>query len=401
MTTLWHGFDMATMVGGQYNLQANAAIATQAGKIVWLGDLNDTPESILGHAERQDLGGGLVTPGLIDCHSHIVFGGNRSGEFEMRMQGADYAAIAKAGGGIVSTVTATREATEDELFEQASRRLKSLMADGVTSIEIKSGYGLDEANELKMLRVARRLGDDFPINVRTSCLAAHALPKEYAGRDDEYIDLVCEYILPAVAQAGLADAVDGFCEGIAFSPAQMERVFNKAQALGLPVKLHAEQLSDLGGAAMAAGFGALSVDHLEYLNAQDIPAIKQAGSVAVILPGAFYSLRETQLPPIAALREAGVPMAIASDANPGSAPVLSLRLMMNMGCVLFGMTPEETLAGATCHGARALGMQDSHGQLAVGMAADFVCWDVTLPADLSYWQGGQLVKQRVLAGNLT
>lgn len=401
MTTLWHGFDMATMVGGQYNLQANAAIATQAGKIVWLGDLNDTPESILGHAERQDLGGGLVTPGLIDCHSHIVFGGNRSGEFEMRMQGADYAAIAKAGGGIVSTVTATREATEDELFEQASRRLKSLMADGVTSIEIKSGYGLDEANELKMLRVARRLGDEFPINVRTSCLAAHALPKEYAGRDDEYIDLVCEYILPAVAQAGLADAVDGFCEGIAFSPAQMERVFNKAQALGLPVKLHAEQLSDLGGAAMAAGFGALSVDHLEYLNAQDIPAIKQAGSVAVILPGAFYSLRETQLPPIAALREAGVPMAIASDANPGSAPVLSLRLMMNMGCVLFGMTPEETLAGATCHGARALGMQDSHGQLAVGMAADFVCWDVTLPADLSYWQGGQLVKQRVLAGNLT
>ena len=401
MTTLWHGFDMATMVGGQYNLQANAAIATQAGKIVWLGDLNDTPQFILGHAERQDLGGGLVTPGLIDCHSHIVFGGNRSGEFEMRMQGADYAAIAKAGGGIVSTVTATREATEDELFEQASRRLKSLMADGVTSIEIKSGYGLDEANELKMLRVARRLGDEFPINVRTSCLAAHALPKEYAGRDDEYIDLVCEYILPAVAQAGLADAVDGFCEGIAFSAAQMERVFNKAQALGLPVKLHAEQLSDLGGAAMAAGFGALSVDHLEYLNAQDIAAIKQAGSVAVILPGAFYSLRETQLPPIAALREAGVPMAIASDANPGSAPVLSLRLMMNMGCVLFGMTPEETLAGATCHGARALGLQDSHGQLAVGMAADFVCWDVTGPADLSYWQGGQLVKQRVLAGNLT
>ena len=401
MTTLWHGFDMATMVGGQYNLQANAAIATQAGKIVWLGDLNDTPESILGHAERQDLGGGLVTPGLIDCHSHIVFGGNRSGEFEMRMQGADYAAIAKAGGGIVSTVTATREATEDELFEQASRRLKSLMADGVTSSEIKSGYGLDEANELKMLRVARRLGDEFPINVRTSCLAAHALPKEYAGRDDDYIDLVCEYILPAVAKAGLADAVDGFCEGIAFSPAQMERVFNKAQALGLPVKLHAEQLSDLGGAAMAAGFGALSVDHLEYLNAQDIPAIKQAGSVAVILPGAFYSLRETQLPPIAALREAGVPMAIASDANPGSAPVLSLRLMMNMGCVLFGMRPEETLAGATCHGARALGLQASHGQLAVGMAADFVCWDVTGPADLSYWQGGQLVKQRVLAGNQT
>ena len=401
MTTLWHGFDMATMVGGQYNLQSNAAIATQAGKIVWLGNLDDAPKSLLADAERYDFGGGLVTPGLIDCHSHIVFGGNRSGEFEMRMQGADYAAIAKAGGGIVSTVTATREASEEELFEQASRRLKSLMADGITTIEIKSGYGLDEANELKMLRVARRLGDEFPVNVRTSCLAAHALPKEYAGRDEEYIDLVCEHILPAVAKAGLADAVDGFCEGIAFSPVQMERVFNKAQELGLPVKLHAEQLSDLGGAAMAAGFGALSVDHLEYLNEQDIPAIKQAGSVAVILPGAFYSLRETQLPPIAALREAGVPMAIASDANPGSAPVLSLRLMMNMGCVLFGMTPEETLAGATCNGARALGMQDSHGVLAVGMDADFVCWDVTGPADLSYWQGGQLVKQRVQAGNLT
>ena len=397
MTTLWHGFDMATMVGGQYNLVADAAMVTEAGKITWLGKVADAPAADI----KQDMGGGLVTPGLIDCHSHIVFGGNRSGEFEMRMQGADYAAIAKAGGGIVSTVIATREATEDALFEQASRRLKSLMADGVTSIEIKSGYGLDEDNELKMLRVARRLGDEFSINVRTSCLAAHALPKEYAGRDDDYIDLVCEYILPAVAKAGVADAVDGFCEGIAFSAAQMERVFNKAQALGLPVKLHAEQLSDLGGAAMAAGFGALSVDHLEYLNAQDIPAIKQAGSVAVILPGAFYSLRETQLPPIAALREAGVPMAIASDANPGSAPVLSLRLMMNMGCVLFGMTPEETLAGATCHGARALGLQDSHGHLAVGMAADFVCWDVTGPADLSYWQGGQLMKQRVLAGNLT
>ncbi|HCH24208.1 MAG TPA: imidazolonepropionase [Oceanospirillaceae bacterium] len=397
MTTLWHGFDMATMVGGQYNLVADAAMVTEAGKITWLGKVADAPATDI----KQDMGGGLVTPGLIDCHSHIVFAGNRSGEFEMRMQGADYAAIAKAGGGIVATVIATREASEDALFEQASRRLKSLMADGVTSIEIKSGYGLDEANELKMLRVARRLGQEFPVNVRTSCLAAHALPKEYAGRDDDYIDLVCKHILSAAAKENLADAVDGFCEGIAFSPAQMQRVFNKAQELGLPVKLHAEQLSDLGGAAMAAGFGALSVDHLEYLNEKDIAVIKQAGSVAVILPGAFYSLRETQLPPIKALREAGVPMAIASDANPGSAPVLSLRLMMNMGCVLFGMTPEETLAGATCHGARALGMQDTHGQLAVGMAADFVCWDVTGPADLSYWQGGQLVKQRVVAGNLT
>jgi len=301
----------------------------------------------------------------------------------------------------VSTVQATREASEEKLFTLSSQRLKHLMADGVTSIEIKSGYGLDAATELKMLRVARRLGREFAVNVRTSCLAAHAVPIEYAGQADQYIDLVCEQILPAVAAEGLADAVDGFCENIAFSPAQIERVFNTSKQLGLPLKLHAEQLSDLGGAALAARFGALSVDHLEYLNSQDIEVIKQAGSVAVILPGAFYSLRETQLPPIQALRDQQVPMAIASDANPGSAPVLSLRLMMNMACVLFGMTPEEALAGVTCHGARALGMQDSHGQLQVGMAADFVCWDVTGPADLSYWQGGQLLKQRIVAGELT
>jgi len=396
-TTLWSGFDMATMAGGQYGLLADAAMLTEAGKITWLGRADQAPPA----PHHHDLGGGLVTPGLIDCHSHIVFAGNRSDEFEMRMQGADYGAIAKAGGGIVSTVQATREASEEKLFTLSSQRLKHLMADGVTSIEIKSGYGLDAATELKMLRVARRLGREFAVNVRTSCLAAHAVPIEYAGQADQYIDLVCEQILPAVAAEGLADAVDGFCENIAFSPAQIERVFNTSKQLGLPLKLHAEQLSDLGGAALAARFGALSVDHLEYLNSQDIEVIKQAGSVAVILPGAFYSLRETQLPPIQALRDQQVPMAIASDANPGSAPVLSLRLMMNMACVLFGMTPEEALAGVTCHGARALGMQDSHGQLQVGMAADFVCWDVTGPADLSYWQGGQLLKQRIVAGELT
>lgn len=395
--TLWCDFDVATMVGGSYNLIKDAAIVTEAGKIAWLGKASEAPDL----ANKQDLGGGLVTPGLIDCHSHIVFGGNRSGEFEMRMQGADYAAIAKAGGGIVSTVKATREATQDELYEQASRRLRSLMADGITSIEIKSGYGLDKATEIKMLQVAKRLGADFSVNVKTSCLAAHALPTEYANQHDAYIDLVCEEILPAVADLGLADAVDGFCEGIAFTTEQMEKVFIKAKELGLPVKLHAEQLSDLGGAAMAARYGALSVDHLEYLNEQDIAIIKQAGSVAVILPGAFYSLRETQRPPIQALRDAGVPMAVASDANPGSAPVLSLRLMMNMACVLFGMTPEEALAGATCHAAKALGMENTHGYLAAGMAADFVCWDVDKPADLSYWQGGQLVKQRVVAGKLS
>ncbi|MDP6189318.1 MAG: imidazolonepropionase, partial [Gammaproteobacteria bacterium] len=363
--TLWHGFDLVSMQHGQYNRQDNAAIVTEAGRILWLGSAAAAPDI----KARQDLGGGLVTPGLIDCHSHIVFAGNRSGEFEMRMQGADYGAIAKAGGGIVATVKATRQASEEALFEQATKRLQSLMADGITTIEIKSGYGLDTATELKMLRVARKLGGTLPVNVRTSCLAAHALPAEYQGRADAYIDLVCEEILPAVAEQGLADAVDGFCETIAFTPAQIEKVFIKAGELGLPVKLHAEQLSDLGGAAMAASYGALSVDHLEYLPAGDIDAIQQAGSVAVILPGAFYNLREKQLPPIQALRDKAVPMAIASDANPGSAPVLSLRMMMNMACVLFGMTPEEALAGTTSHAARALGMHQSHGQLAPGMAA--------------------------------
>ncbi len=395
--TLWHGFDMATMAAGNYGLLKDAAMVTEAGRITWLGKAAAAPA-----VEREhDLGGGLVTPGLVDCHSHIVFAGNRSQEFEMRMQGADYAAIAKAGGGIVATVNATREASEAELFAQASKRLHSLMADGVTTIEIKSGYGLDLASEIKMLRVARKLGATHAVNVVTSCLAAHALPREFAGQDDAYIDLVCEQILPAVVEQGLADAVDGFCEGIAFTTEQMARVFTKAQSLGLPVKLHAEQLSDLGGAAMAAGFGALSVDHLEYLNEEDVKRIAKAGSVAVILPGAFYSLRETQLPPIQALRDAGVPMAVASDANPGSAPVLSLRLMLNMACVLFGMTPEEALAGATVHAAQALGLQQHYGELAVGKAADFVCWDVTGPADLSYWQGGQLLKHRIYAGQLT
>jgi len=317
------------------------------------------------------------------------------------LQGASYEAIAKAGGGIVSTVTDTRKASESELFASAKKRLSALMSDGVTCVEVKSGYGLDLASETKMLAVARQLGNELPITVRTTCLAAHALPLEYKGDGDAYIDLVCEHILPSIAQAGLADAVDGFCEGIAFSVDQIERVFQTAQSLGLPVKLHAEQLSNLGGSGLAAKYNALSSDHLEYLSDADAVAMATAGTVAVILPGAFFCLKETKRPPIARLRELGVAMAVASDSNPGSAPVLSLRLMMSMACTLFGLTPLEALQGVTIHGAKALGLADSHGQLQPGFAADFVCWDINQPAGLCYWLGGQLVKHRAVAGQLT
>jgi imidazolonepropionase len=279
--------------------------------------------------------------------------------------------------------------------------LQALMADGVTCIEIKSGYGLDLATETKMLQVARQLGAQLSVSVRTSCLAAHALPQEYQGQADAYIDLICDSIIPTIAAAGLADAVDGFCEGIGFSVAQIERVFKTAQAHGLPVKLHAEQLSDLGGSGLAARYNALSSDHLEYLNDSDAKAMAAAGTVAVILPGAFFCLKETQRPPIQLLRDLGVNMAIASDCNPGSAPVLSLRLMMSMACTLFGFTPLEALQGVTCHGAKALGLGTSHGQLKLDYAADFVCWDIQQPAELSYWLGGQLMKHRVVAGELT
>ena len=376
----------------------DAAIGVEDGHITWLGPASALPKH---KATVVDLGGGWVTPGLVDCHTHLVFGGDRSAEYEMRLQGASYQAIAKAGGGIVSTVIDTRKASVEELLTSATKRLRALMADGVTCVEVKSGYGLDLATEEKMLRVARTLGEQLSVTLRTTCLAAHALPPEYQGQADAYIDLVCEQIIPAIAKAGLADAVDGFCEGIAFSVAQIERVFQTALTYKLPVKLHAEQLSNLGGSGLAAKYRALSSDHLEYLSHEDAQAMADAGTVAVILPGAFFCLKETQQPPIQKLRELGVPMAIASDCNPGSAPVLSLRLMMGMACTLFGFTPLEALQGVTCYGAQALGLGHSHGQLKLGYAADFVCWDIQKPAELSYWLGGQLMKQRVVAGQLT
>ena len=397
--TVYVGFHAATMVSSSdYDSIKDAAIAVENGHIAWIGPACELPNH---NATVVNLGGGWVTPGLVDCHTHLVFGGDRSAEYEMRLQGLSYEVIAKSGGGIVSTVTDTRKASVEELLTSAKKRLQALMADGVTCVEVKSGYGLDLATEQKMLRVARALGDQLSVTLRTTCLAAHALPQEYQGQADAYIDLVCEEIIPTIAKAGLADAVDGFCEGIAFSVAQIERVFKTALAHNLPVKLHAEQLSNLGGSGLAARYKALSSDHLEYLSDIDAKAMAAAGTVAVILPGAFFCLKETKLPPIQRLRELGVPMAIASDSNPGSAPVLSLRLMMSMACTLFGFTPLEALQGVTRHGAQALGLGLSHGQLKVGYAADFVCWDIQKPAELSYWLGGQLVKHRAVSGQLT
>jgi len=397
--TVYVGFHAATMVSSiDYDSIKDAAIAVENGHIAWIGPASELPNH---DATVVNLGGGWVTPGLVDCHTHLVFGGDRSAEYEMRLQGLSYEVIAKSGGGIVSTVTDTRKASVEELLTSAKKRLQALMADGVTCVEVKSGYGLDLATEEKMLRVARALGEQLSVTLRTTCLAAHALPQEYQGQADAYIDLVCEEIIPTIAKAGLADAVDGFCEGIAFSVAQIERVFKTALAHNLPVKLHAEQLSNLGGSGLAARYKALSSDHLEYLSDIDAKAMAAAGTVAVILPGAFFCLKETKLPPIQRLRELGVPMAIASDSNPGSAPVLSLRLMMSMACTLFGFTPLEALQGVTRHGAQALGLGLSHGQLKVGYAADFVCWDIQKPAELSYWLGGQLVKHRAVSGQLT
>jgi len=385
------------MAEGRYSAIEDAAIVTRAGLIEWIG-----PRAELAPVDADrtvDLGGAWVTPGLIDCHTHAVFGGNRSGEFEQRLQGVSYAEIAAQGGGIASTVRATRAASEDELFASARQRVQALMRDGVTTIEVKSGYGLDLANERKMLRVARRLADELPLAVRATCLAAHALPPEYAGRPDDYIAHICDEMLPALAAEGLVDAVDAFCEHLAFSPAQVERLFIKACELGLPVKLHAEQLSSLHGSSLAARYQALSADHLEFMTEEDAIAMAAAGTVAVLLPGAFYFLRETQLPPMDALRRHGVKIALASDLNPGTSPGLSLRLMLNMGCTCFRMTPEEALAGVTVHAATALGLGDSHGSLEVGKVADFVAWQIERPADLAYWLGGDLPKRVVRKGN--
>ncbi|WP_063912023.1 imidazolonepropionase [Pseudomonas sp. p21] len=396
MRTVWQHCHVATMAEGRYSAIEDAAIVTNAGLIEWIG-----PRTELASVEAEhtvDLGGAWVTPGLIDCHTHAVFGGNRSGEFEQRLQGVSYAEIAAQGGGIASTVRATRAASEDELFASARQRVQALMRDGVTTIEVKSGYGLDLANERKMLRVARRLADELPLAVRATCLAAHALPPEYAGRADDYIAHICDEMLPALAAEGLVDAVDAFCEHLAFSPAQVERLFIKARELGLPVKLHAEQLSSLHGSSLAARYQALSADHLEFMTEDDAIAMAKAGTVAVLLPGAFYFLRETQLPPMDALRRHGVKIALASDLNPGTSPGLSLRLMLNMGCTCFRMTPEEALAGVTVHAATALGLGDSHGSLEVGKVADFVAWQIERPADLAYWLGGDLPKRVVRKG---
>ncbi|KAB5620555.1 imidazolonepropionase [Pseudomonas putida] len=397
MRTLWQHCHVATMANGSYSIIEDAAIVTNAGLIEWIGPKSELPGV---DAERVvDLGGAWVTPGLIDCHTHTVFGGNRSGEFEQRLQGVSYAEIAAQGGGIASTVRATRAASEDALLASARQRVQALLRDGVTTLEIKSGYGLDLANERKMLRVARRIAEELPVTVRATCLAAHALPPEYAGRADDYITHICDEMLPALAAEGLVDAVDAFCEHLAFSPAQVERVFIKARELGLPVKLHAEQLSSLHGSSLAARYQALSADHLEFMTEEDAIAMAQAGTVAVLLPGAFYFLRETQLPPMDALRRHGVKIALSSDLNPGTSPVLSLRLMLNMGCTLFRMTPEEALAGVTVHAATALGLGDSHGSLEAGKVADFVAWQIDRPADLAYWLGGDLPKRVVRLGH--
>ncbi|UOP13439.1 imidazolonepropionase [Pseudomonas palleroniana] len=396
MKTLWQHCHVATMAYGKYSIIEDAAMVTAGSLIEWIGPRSQAPTA--DYAQVHDLQGAWVTPGLIDCHTHTVFGGNRSGEFEQRLEGVSYAEIAAKGGGIASTVRATRAATEDELFESSRKRLRSLLRDGVTTVEIKSGYGLDLANERKMLRVARRLGEALPVSVRATCLAAHALPPEYKDRADAYIEHICTEMLPALAAEGLVDAVDAFCEYLAFSPEQVERVFQVAQQLGLPVKLHAEQLSSLHGSSLAARYHALSADHLEFMTEADAIAMAASGTVAVLLPGAFYFLRETQLPPMDALRKHGVKIAIASDLNPGTSPALSVRLMLNMACTLFRMTPEEALAGATQHAATALGMGDTHGSLEVGKVADFVAWQIDRPADLAYWLGGELDKRVVRHG---
>ncbi len=398
---LWTNVHLATMAanGVAYGAIQDGALAAADGRIAWVGrasDLPDAPDRLA--AAVHDGGGAWMTPGLIDCHTHLVYGGNRAGEFEQRLNGATYEEIARAGGGIRSTVSATRAATEQELLASAAPRVAALAADGVTTVEIKSGYGLDTATETKMLRVARGLAERLPVRVRTSFLGAHALPAEYADRRDAYIDLVCAEMMPAVAADGLADAVDAFCEGIGFTPEETARVFDAAAAHGLPVKLHADQLSDLGGAALAARYGALSADHLECTDAAGVAAMADAGTVAVLLPGAFYFLGETRKPPVEQFRARGVPMAVATDCNPGSSPVTSLLLMLNMACTLFGLTPEEALAGATRNAARALGLAETVGRLEPGLQADLALWHVGGPAELAYGIGARPLAARIVAG---
>ncbi|MES2036202.1 MAG: imidazolonepropionase [Pseudomonadota bacterium] len=396
--SLWINVHLACMTDG-YGEIKDAAIAVKEGQIAWLGSQSELPAEYVA-VKTHDGKGCWLTPGLIDCHTHLVYAGNRSNEFEARLNGVAYEEIARQGGGINATVRATRAATEDELLAATLPRLHAMLAEGVTTLEIKSGYGLDLETEARILRVARRIGREFPVRVKTTFLGAHALPPEYAGRADDYIKLVCEQMLPALVAEGLVDAVDVFCEKIGFTPVQTELVFQAAQAYGLPVKLHAEQLSDQGGAALTAQYKGLSADHLEYLSEEGITAMAASGTVAVLLPGAFYFLRETKYPPLAALRAAGVPIALATDCNPGTSPMTSLLLTMNMACTLFRMTPLEALQGVTCHAAQALGLSAETGRLEVGKAADFALWDIARPADLAYHIAGNPSQAKVFSGKL-
>ncbi|HKW81971.1 MAG TPA: imidazolonepropionase [Casimicrobiaceae bacterium] len=396
MTTLWRNARLATLApGAGWGLVERGAILVDGETLFWVGAEARLPADTRA-AEEHDLGGRLVTPGLVDCHTHLVYAGSRAGEFEMLLAGANYEAIARAGGGIRATVTATRAASEDALFTAARARVLALLGEGVTTLEVKSGYGLSLEHEARCLRVARRLGRELPLTVRATCLAAHALPPEFEGRSDDYIDAVCAW-LPRLHGEGLVDAVDAFCERIAFTEAQTRRVFAAARRLSVPVKLHAEQLSDSGGAALASEFGALSCDHLEYASEAGVRAMAHAGVVAVLLPGAFYFLRETRVPPVAALRAAGVPIAVATDHNPGTSPTLSLLLMLNMACTLFRLTPEEALRGATLHAARALGLTD-RGSLNAGQRADFAVWALDHPNELAYGFGRNPLVRVVCGG---
>ncbi|MEG1451709.1 imidazolonepropionase [Brevundimonas sp.] len=382
---------VATMVEGDqpYGAIEDAAILLKDGRITWIGARTDLP--VHKAVETHDLGGRWVTPGLIDCHTHLVFGGDRSGEFEQRLEGVTYEEIARAGGGIVSSVRATREESEEQLYASALKRLQGLKYTGVTTVEIKSGYGLDRDSELKMLRVARRIGREAGVRVRTSYLGLHAVPPEYKADRATYVDKAVDDILPAAHAEGLVDAVDAYCEPIAFSTQEVSRLFDKAEQLGLPVKLHADQLSDGGGAALAARYHALSADHIEHTTEAGVKAMAEAGVVAVLLPGAFLMLRETQVPPVALLRQYGVRIAVATDCNPGTSPVASMTAALNLACVQFRLTPAEALAGVTCEAARALGILDDVGTIEVGKVADLAVWDIRRPAELCYWLGTPLL----------
>jgi imidazolonepropionase len=393
--TLWRNARLATCAGAGLGVIERGALVTQGGRILFAGPEVEAP----GARETVDCEGRWVTPALIDCHTHLVYCGDRAREFEMRLAGASYEEIARAGGGIISTVRATREASEETLVAQALRRLDALIAEGVAVIEIKSGYGLDLDSERKMLRAARRLSEARNVLVKTTFLGAHALPPEYRDRREAYIDLLVDEMLPALAAEGLVDAVDGFCETIAFSPPEIARVFDAARRFGLPVKLHAEQLSNQGGAALAASYGALSADHLEYLDGAGVAAMARAGTVAVLLPGAFYTLRETQAPPVAALRRHGVAIAVATDSNPGTSPLTSLLTTLNMAATLFRLTVDECLLGVTRYAARALGLEGELGSLEAGKAAHFALWDIERPAELVYRIGFNPLHRRVWSGS--